>query len=78
MKYEKCSISLLMSKQTDLCDGARQDSYVTALSTVHIAKNNIHSPPYRFANINFYHYIHVASIQDLLEKSYAELLHGKF
>ena len=78
MKYGKYNISLLMPKQTDLRDGARPDSHVTALWRVHIAKNDIHFPPYRFANINFCHYIHVASIQDLLEKSYAKLLHGKF
>ena len=31
MKYRKCSISLLMPKQTDLRDGGRPDSHVTAL-----------------------------------------------
>ena len=31
MKYGKYNVSLLMSKQTDLRDGARPDSHVTAL-----------------------------------------------
>ena len=31
MKYGKYNISLQMSKQTDLSDGARPDSHVTAL-----------------------------------------------
>ena len=70
MKYGKYSISLLMPKQTDLCDGARPDSHVTALWTIHIVKNEIYFLPYHFTNINFCHFIHTASIQDLLEKSY--------
>ena len=31
MKYEKYNITFLMTKQTDLRDGARPDSHVTAL-----------------------------------------------
>ena len=55
MKYEKYSISLPMPKQTNLRDGARLDSHVTVLRTVHIVKNNIYFPSYRFTNINFCH-----------------------
>ena len=55
MKYEKYSISLIMPKQTDLRDGARPDSHVAALWTVHIVKNDTFFPPYRFTNINFCH-----------------------
>ena len=64
-----------MPKQTDLPDGAHLDSHVTALWTVHIVKNDTYFLPYRFANINFCHFS-VASIQDLLEKSYTEFFYG--
>ena len=56
MKYGKHKISLLMPKCTDLRDGARPDSHVTALWTVHIVKNDIYFLPYRFTNINFCHF----------------------
>ena len=62
-----------MPKWTDLRDGARPDSQ--AIWTVHIVKNDIYFLPYRFTNINFCHFS-VASIQDLLEKSYAEFFYG--
>ena len=55
MKYGKYNISLLMPKQTDLRDGARPDSHVTALWAVHIATNNIYFLPYHFTNINLCH-----------------------
>ena len=58
-----------MPKQTDLRDAAHPDSPVTAFWTVHIVKNDIYFLPYRFTNINFRQYIHVGSIQNLLEKS---------
>ena len=77
MKYGKYNISLLMSKQTDLRDGARPDSHVTALWTVHIVKNDIYFLSYRFTNINLCHFS-VASNQDLLEKSYAECFCWEF
>ena len=75
-----------MSKQTDLRDGARSDSHVTALWTVHIwrveqfeqFKSDIYFLSYRFTNINFCHYIHVASIQDLLEKSWTDFFMDNF
>ena len=61
-----------MPKKTGLRDGACQDSNVTALWTVHIVKNDIYFLLYHFTSINFCHFP-VASIQDLLEKSYAEV-----
>ena len=64
-----------MQKKTDLRDGVRPDSDVTALWVVHTVKNDIYFLPYRFTNINFRHFS-VASIQDLLEKSYAEFFYG--
>ena len=63
-----------MPKQTDLRDGACPDLHVTALWTVHIVKNDIYFLPYRFTNINFCHFS-VASVQDLLEKSYSEFFY---
>ena len=65
-----------MPNHTDLRDGVRPDSHVTALWTVHIVKNDMYLLPYRFTNINFCHWIQVASIQDLLEKSYTEFFYG--
>ena len=64
-----------MYKQTDLRDGARPDSHITALWTAHIVKNDIYFLPYRFTNINFC-YFPVAGIQDLLEKNYANFFYG--
>ena len=65
-----------MPKQTDLRDGARPNSHVTALWAVHIVKNDIYFLPYRFTNINFCYEIRVVSIQDLLKKSYAKFYYG--
>ena len=75
MKYGKYNISLLMLKQTDLPDDAPPDLHVTALWTVHIVKKRHIFLPYRFTNITFCH-LSVASIQDLLEKSYTEIFYG--
>ena len=41
----------------------------------HIVKNEIYFLPYRFTSINFCDFS-VASIQDLLKKSYAEFVYG--
>ena len=64
-----------MPEKTDLRDVAHPDSHLTAF-WVDIVKNDIYFLPYRFTNINFCQYIRVASIQSLLEKSYAEFYYG--
>ena len=52
-QYGKHNISLLMPKYTDLHEGTRPDSHVTALWTFHIVKIDIYLLLYRFTNINF-------------------------